>query len=131
MGTKKFTAKEVADAITQAKGFITVAARRLGCRRDTIYRYIKEYASVREAKDDAREIMLDITEGKLFEQIQEGNMTAIIFHLKTQGKGRGYIERQEIVGDRDSPVAIEIGLSNEKITEQIVEMLNNLGDANS
>ncbi len=30
--------------------------------------------------------------------MQEGNMTATIFFLKTQGKSRGYIERQEITG---------------------------------
>jgi hypothetical protein len=30
--------------------------------------------------------------------MKDGNMTAIIFYLKTQGKSRGYVERQEVTG---------------------------------
>jgi hypothetical protein len=30
--------------------------------------------------------------------MQNENMSAIIFFLKTQGKSRGYVERQEISG---------------------------------
>jgi hypothetical protein len=31
----------------------------------------------------------------LHKQIQDGNPTSTIFYLKTKGKKRGYIERQE------------------------------------
>lgn len=33
---------------------------------------------------------------ELIKQIKRGNMTAVIFYLKTKGKSRGYIERHEI-----------------------------------
>lgn len=36
---------------------------------------------------------------QLHKQIKEGNTTATIFYLKTKGKKRGYIERQEIQMD--------------------------------
>jgi hypothetical protein len=91
------TAKEYAKAITEARGFISVAAKRLGCSRSTMYRAIEKYPTVAEAVEDARESMTDLAEGKLVEQINGGNTTAIIFYLKTQGKKRGYVERQELV----------------------------------
>lgn len=92
---KRYTAADYAKAVTEAQGLISVAARRLGVTRSTIYSAIKKHASVREAVEDARERTTDLAEGKLFSKISEGDMTAIIFYLKTQAKNRGYIERQE------------------------------------
>jgi hypothetical protein len=89
------SAKEYADAIRNAKGFISVAARHLGVSRTQMYRAIDKYPSVKEAVEDARENMTDLAEGKLVEQINAGNITAIIFYLKTQAKERGYIEKQQ------------------------------------
>ena len=44
---------------------------------------------------DEREGLKDFAEGKLMQQIDGGNITAIIFYLKTQAKDRGYIEKVE------------------------------------
>jgi hypothetical protein len=94
---KKYSAQEVADAITEARGLIGFAAQILGCARSTVYTYINDYVTVKQALADARENMLDLAEATLYKQIQEDqNMTAIIFYLKTQGKQRGYVERQEL-----------------------------------
>jgi hypothetical protein len=49
--------------------------------------------------DDIQNVALDFAESQLHKQIQEGNTTATIFLLKTKGKKRGYIERQEIHHD--------------------------------
>ena len=43
----------------------------------------------------ARETAIDHVESKLMGAIDDGNVTAIIFFLKTQGKSRGYTERSE------------------------------------
>ena len=45
--------------------------------------------------------MLDFAETNLHQQIMEGNTTATIFLLKTRGRKRGYIERQNIQVDAD------------------------------
>lgn len=42
------------------------------------------------------EYILDTAEESLHDQIKEGNTTATIFFLKTRGRKRGYIEKQEL-----------------------------------
>ena len=51
------------------------------------------------ACDDLKDVTLDFAESQLHKQIKEGNTTATIFLLKTLGKKRGYVERQEIQHD--------------------------------
>jgi len=89
------TAKKIIQAIKESKGFLTVAAPRAGVSYRTICRYVRDFPSVREAVEEARASMKDFAEGKLFKAIDEGNVAAIIFYLKTQAKDRGYSERIE------------------------------------
>jgi hypothetical protein len=39
--------------------------------------------------------------------IKAGNVTAIIFYLKTQAKDRGYVERQELTGADGGKLQVE------------------------
>lgn len=103
----RYTAQEVALALKESRGFVTGAARKLQCSRRTIYRYLKESASVQEALADSREERHDFVENKLMTAIDEGNVTAIIFYLKTQCKDRGYIERTEHTGESGGAIRIE------------------------
>ena len=80
------------DAIEGSQGFITTVAGRIGCPRDTVYRYIKKYPTVAQAIQDERDKMKDFAEGQLFKNIKDGKETSLIFYLKTQAKDRGYIE---------------------------------------
>jgi hypothetical protein len=45
--------------------------------------------------------MLDFGEHKLMERIAKGDTLATMFLLKTKGKRRGYIERQEVAHEGD------------------------------
>ena len=45
--------------------------------------------------EDADESLLDFAESKLVEHINDGDITSLIFFLKTKGKKRGYVERSE------------------------------------
>ncbi|MHC1623470.1 MAG: hypothetical protein ACXQTR_02625 [Candidatus Methanospirareceae archaeon] len=89
------TAKKIIQAIKESKGFLTMAASRAGVSYKTVCRYVRDFPSVREAVEEARASMKDFAEGKLFKAIDEGNITAIIFYLKTQAKDRGYSEKIE------------------------------------
>jgi hypothetical protein len=90
-----YSAQQAIKAIKDSQGFVTTIAIRLDCTIATVYNLQKRYPSVAEALEAEREKMLDFAESKLFKQIDAENITAIIFFLKTQGKKRGYIERQE------------------------------------
>lgn len=90
--TERYTAAQVAKALTEAKGFVSVAARALGCTDTTVRKYIARYPLCSQACADARESMVDMAEAKLFQLVQQGNVAAVIFTLKTLGKGRGFIE---------------------------------------
>lgn len=95
MSQPKIKPEAMIDAITKSRGMVTIAADLLKCSPQTIYNYMERYPDVKAARENARERMLDTAELNLYQAINKGDMTAIIFYLKTQGKRRGYIERQE------------------------------------
>jgi hypothetical protein len=55
----------------------------------------------RLAEIEPEEIMLDFGEQKLMERIARGDTLATMFLLKTKGKRRGYIEKQEVAHEGD------------------------------
>ncbi len=99
MKTMKFKPAEVAEAIREANGFITYAARRLGCNPMTVSRYIARYEIFKSAYEEAQNAMKDFAESQLYKLIAEGNTAAIIFYLKTKARDRGYSERIDINPD--------------------------------
>lgn len=110
MHSQHFTPEQVIEALKQSQGLVYLAAKQLGCSAQTIYNYGKRYAKVREALQEAKGERVDRAELALWSQINNGNIAAIIFYLKTQGKDRGYVERQEMSGPDGGaiPVATKI-----------------------
>jgi hypothetical protein len=102
------TATQAIEAVQDSKGFITTVAKRLGCTRGNVYALMNKFPTVEQAIKDERETLKDFAEGKLFQQIDDGNTTAIIFYLKCQAKERGYVERQEITGAEGAPVTVKV-----------------------
>ena len=76
--------------------------------RGTIHNRIDESPTLRTAIDDARETMVDNVESALYREVLNGNVTAMIFWLKTQGKRRGWVERTEITGADAGPLVINL-----------------------
>lgn len=64
--------------------------------RKTFYEWRKKDTEFDRRCQDVEESLLDMTENALIKKIKQGDTTSIIFRLKTKGKSRGYIERQEI-----------------------------------
>jgi DNA invertase Pin-like site-specific DNA recombinase len=105
---RKYTAEQMIDALAESMGMISPAARKLGCSRSTIRRYLAENAEIAEAIEDANEEVNDIAELKLLDAIKRGEAWAICFRLKTKAKNRGYVEKAELTGTNGAPVKIKL-----------------------
>jgi hypothetical protein len=90
MAAEKFTAEQVARAVTSAKGLVYLAARALGCSKRTVSRYVSKYDCVKEALEDARGEVVDVAEDKLFKALDAEEPWAIRFVLRSLGQDRGY-----------------------------------------
>jgi hypothetical protein len=69
---------------------------------------MQEDAEYKKAVEDLNDVAIDFAESQLHKQIKDGNSTATIFYLKTKGKKRGYVERQEIEATGGKMFQIEI-----------------------
>ena len=115
MAKQKYTPKQIQEAITLSSGFLTQAAKNLGCTYQTINNYLTRFPELKETIIFEREKVLDFAESQLILKIKEGDLTAIIFYLKTQGKQRGYSEKH-IVESRNLHQLNISGLDDKSIT---------------
>ena len=88
--------KAMLDALEKSLGVVTSACKSVGIARQTHYEWMKEDILYKAAVDELSDVAIDFAESQLHKQIREGNSTATIFFLKTKGKKRGYVERQEV-----------------------------------
>jgi hypothetical protein len=84
------------DALEKSLGVVTSACKTVGIGRTTHYLWMDSDPEYKAAVDSIADVAIDFAESQLHKQIKEGNSTATIFFLKTKGKKRGYVERQEI-----------------------------------
>ena len=96
MAAKGYTVEQVAEALRNSAGIYTMAGIQLGCCGNTVSNFIKKHPELLELIEQVTEQNLDLAEVELLKQIKEGNIAAIIFYLKTKGKHRGYVERQQV-----------------------------------
>jgi hypothetical protein len=94
------------DAIKKNGGAVYLAARELGCAPNTIYNRMKKTPALKQAVEDARGEVVDYAEQKLRLAILNGEPWAIAMALKTIGKHRGYVERQEVTGADGGAVTV-------------------------
>ena len=117
---KKLTEAKILAAMDDCGGIISVVARRLGVKRDTVAKYIRENPVLQERVASECETFTDVAESSLMRLIREGNVAATIFYLKTKAKSRGYIERQEVQNVQPSTIEItpdEAAYFDEKTTK--------------
>ena len=108
MAKQRFTPKQVADTLIETRGMVFLAAKKLGCSDETIYNYAKRYKAVGDALRQQRGQFVDMAELKLWNAVNEGEAWAVQFALRTLGKERGYVERQEVTGKDGNEMIIKV-----------------------
>ena len=96
MTNTDITKKAMLEALEKSLGIVTSACKSVDISRETHYRWLREDADYKAAVEALTDVALDFAESQLHKQIKDGNSTATIFFLKTKGKKRGYVERQEL-----------------------------------
>ena len=95
-------------SLEQSLGVVTIACKKANIPRSTYYKWLKEDSDFAEQVRDIENVALDFAESQLHKQISENSTSATIFYLKTKGKARGYVERQEITGAAGIPTNFQI-----------------------
>jgi len=88
--------KAMIEALEKTLGVVTTAAKMVGIERTTHYKWMENDAEYKANVDDVQNVVLDFAESALHKMVENHNPAATLFLLKTKGKKRGYIERQEI-----------------------------------
>jgi hypothetical protein len=99
--------KALLEALSKSLGVVTTACQMVNIDRSTFYKYVNEDPDFKAAVGDIDNEALDFAESKLHDQIRKGDTTAIIFYLKTKGKGRGYIEKTQVENSGEQKVIVE------------------------
>ena len=102
------TKEQIEGALYTTKGLLSLTAEKLGVTRRTIYNYIERYPELALVRDDAREKMVDTAELALESAVLEKQGWAVALVLKTLGRHRGYVDRQEIAGAAGGPVEVVV-----------------------
>lgn len=89
-------------------GNISELCKAVGIHRSTYYEWMGKDEKFKKKVDAEREGLIDFVESKLFGLINDKNVAAVIFFLKTRAKDRGYVEKTEqvIMGDEFKPLKV-------------------------
>lgn len=109
--------KRMLKALEESLGIVSVAANNAKIHRSTHYLWMNNDEDYKRSVEELHNVCLDFAESKLLENIKEKKETSIIFYLKTRGKNRGYIERQEFDMGGENHFRVEVIRPNEEDTD--------------
>ena len=96
MARQSRTVEQCAEAIRNAGGFITVAAKQLNMSHPALSKRVKQSERLQQVLNETKEQYLDLAESQLIKAVKDRESWAICFYLKCKGKKRGYVEKQEL-----------------------------------
>lgn len=117
----RYSDKDIDAALHESKGMIYIASKRLGCSPNTIRNRVRNSARLAETVEAERGLLGDTAELKLYQAIQTGEQWGITFYLRTQGRDRGYVVRDELTGKDGAPLGDS--LSDEERTRRVLAIV--------
>ena len=101
--------KALEKAITEHRGNISRAAQAVGLSRRMVYNRIEASPALQAAVQEAREALIDLVEGGLYDAAVGGDRTAQIAVLNNHpvSRQRGWGQRLELTGANGGPVVIK------------------------
>jgi len=115
MNKTEHSKKALLEALEKSLGVVTTACKKAEIGRTTYYKWLESDEQFKKDVEEISNTALDFVESKLFEQIEDGSTSAAIFYLKTKGKKRGYIEKQELdLTSGEEPIQINIKVNGEE-----------------
>lgn len=89
------TAEGVEAKLRELHGNMAAVARHFGCTRGAVWNFCNRRKALQAVQAECRESMKDNAESALYAAVLRGEAWAVCFYLKTQAKGRGYVEKSE------------------------------------
>ena len=87
---KEVNKRKMLDALSKSRGIVSVACKLSGLSRSSYLNWKKSDLDFAAAVDQIQETQKDGVESKLLDNIEQGDVTSIIFYLKTRCRDRGY-----------------------------------------
>ena len=98
------------EVLEKTLGVVTHACKEVGICRYTFYKWLKDDKEFADKVNGIQEVAIDYVESQLYKSIRDGNVSAIIFFMKTKAKHRGYQENYDVTsGGEKINVTIEDG----------------------
>lgn len=118
------------EALKKSYGNVSSSADAIGINPGTHYLWMKEDPEYRAEVEAIKERAIDHVESKLMERIDEGDTTATLFYLKTQGRKRGYVEteRKEINGKMDIDANVDVSKLPKDMLKSVADKLQGIDD---
>ncbi|MBI2624766.1 MAG: hypothetical protein HYW70_00280 [Candidatus Nealsonbacteria bacterium] len=93
---------------------VAAACKSTGINRDTYYEWLKKYPDFVKQIEEEKKQQIEYVESKLYEAIQKGNLTAIIFFLKNRARQKwGAEERRKV----EEETTYKLKLTDDQRTE--------------
>lgn len=87
---------QIKEALEKNAGIISHAAAALHITPQGLRKRIVSNPELKQFQEDFDNLMVDMAEGVMIKKIKNDDLNAAMFILKTKGKGRGYVEKQEV-----------------------------------